>query len=71
MGSTRLEMNAQFSPDGSRMVFESLRSGTQELWVADRDERNAQQLTDFKGRRGGTPAWSPDGQSIAFDLRTR
>jgi Tol biopolymer transport system component len=70
MGSTRLEMNAQFSPDGSRMVFESLRSGTQELWVADRDERNAQQLTDFKGRRGGTPAWSPDGQSIVFDLRT-
>jgi serine/threonine protein kinase len=70
MGSTRLEMNAQFSPDGSRIVFESLRSGTQELWVADRDERNALQLTSFEGRRGGTPAWSPNGQSIAFDLRT-
>jgi Tol biopolymer transport system component len=69
MGSTRLEMNAQFSPDGSRMIFESLRSGTQELWVADRDQRNAQQLTAFNGRRGGTPAWSPNGQSIAFDLR--
>ena len=69
-GSTRLEMNAQFSPDGSRIVFESLRSGTQELWVADADERNALQLTSFGGRRGGTPAWSPDGQSIAFDLRT-
>ena len=48
MGSTRLEMNAQFSPEGSRIVFESLRSGTQELWVADRDERNALQLTDFQ-----------------------
>ena len=48
MGSTRLEMNAQFSPDGSRIVFESLRSGTQELWVADRDERNALQLTSFE-----------------------
>jgi serine/threonine protein kinase len=70
MGSTRLEMNAQFSPDGSRIVFESLRSGTQELWVADADERNALQLTSFGGRRGGAPAWSPDGQSIAFDLRT-
>ena len=70
VGSTRLEMNAQFSPDGSRIVFESLRSGTQELWVADADERNALQLTSFGGRRGGTPAWSPDGQSIAFDLRT-
>ena len=69
-GSTRVEMNAQLSPDASRIVFESLRSGTPELWVSDADERNALQLTSFGGRRGGTPAWSPNGQSIAFDLRT-
>jgi len=69
IGSTRSELNAQFSPDGSRIVFESQRSGTQELWVADQDGRNALQLTSFNGRLGGTPAWSPDGQSIAFDLR--
>jgi eukaryotic-like serine/threonine-protein kinase len=69
IGSTRSELNAQFSPDGSRIVFESMRSGTQELWVADQDGRNALQLTSFNGRLGGTPAWSPDGQSIAFDLR--
>jgi serine/threonine protein kinase/Tol biopolymer transport system component len=69
VGSTRSELNAQFSPDGSRIVFESMRSGTQELWVADQDGRNALQLTSFNGRLGGTPAWSPDGESIAFDLR--
>ena len=69
IGSTRLELNAQFSPDGNRIVFESLRSGAQELWVADADGRNAQQLTSFNGRRGGTPAWSPDGQSVVFDWR--
>ena len=69
IGSTRSELNAQFSPDASRIVFESMRSGTQELWVADQDGRNALQLTSFGGRLGGTPAWSPDGQSIAFDLR--
>jgi dipeptidyl aminopeptidase/acylaminoacyl peptidase len=40
-----------------------------EVWVADADGRNALQLTSFAGRRGGTPAWSPDGQSIAFDWR--
>ena len=68
-GSTRLELRAQFSPDGRRIVFESLRSGRQELWVADADGGNAQQLTSFDGRVGGTPAWSPDGQSIAYDLR--
>jgi Tol biopolymer transport system component len=62
-------LNAQFSPDGNRIVFESLRSGMQELWVADADGRNAQQLISFEGRRGGTPAWSPDGHSIVFDWR--
>jgi eukaryotic-like serine/threonine-protein kinase len=69
IGSTRSELNAQFSPDGSRIVFESMRSGNQELWVADQDGRNALKLTSFNGRLGGTPAWSPDGQSIAFDMR--
>ena len=68
-GSTRSELNAQFSPDGKRIVFESFRSGTQEVWLADTDGRNARQLTTFNGVRGGTPAWSPDGQRIAFDMR--
>ena len=69
IGSTRSELNAQFSPDGSRIVFESMRSGAQELWVADQDGRNALMVSSFNGRLGGTPAWSPDGQSIAFDMR--
>ena len=69
IGSTRSERNARFSPDGTRIAFESQRSGTQEVWVADRDGRNALQLTSFKGGQGGTAAWSPDGKSIAYDLR--
>jgi len=69
IGSSRSEVNAQFSPDGTRIAFESQRSGTQEVWVADRDGRNALQLTSFNGRQGGTAAWSPDGQRLTFDLR--
>lgn len=69
IASTLREMNAQFSPDGARIVFESLRTGAQEIWLADRRGANAIQLTAFDGKLGGTPAWSPDGQSIAFDLR--
>src|SRR6476660_9539908 len=55
IGSTRSELNAQFSTDGSRIVFESMRSGIQELWVADQDGRNALQLTSLGGRRRGRP----------------
>jgi Tol biopolymer transport system component len=69
IGSTRPEYLARFSPDGTRIAFGSNRSGKSEVWVADRDGRNAQQLTSFNGRRGGTPTWSPDGQEIAYDLR--
>jgi Tol biopolymer transport system component len=69
IGSTRSERNARFSPDGTRVVFEGQGSGTQEVWVADRDGRNALQLTSFNGGQGGTAAWSPDGKSIAYDLR--
>jgi dipeptidyl aminopeptidase/acylaminoacyl peptidase len=69
IASTVRDMNAQFSPDGRRIVFESLRSGTHEIWLADRGGANASQLTAFNGRRGGAPAWSPDGQSILYDLR--
>lgn len=70
VASTRLDLNAQFAPDGRRIVFESVRSGMQEIWVADRDGTNARQLTAFNGRRGGTPAWSPDGEWIVYDLRS-
>ena len=37
--------------------------------MADRGGANASQLTAFNGKRGGTPAWSADGQWIAYDLR--
>jgi Tol biopolymer transport system component len=45
------------------------RSGTMEIWVSDRDGGNAFQLSAVGG--AGTPRWSPDSQSIAFDTVTR
>ena len=37
ISSTRWDRNAQFSPDGRRVAFESSRSGEMELWLADPD----------------------------------
>ena len=68
ISSTRMESGPQFSPDGSKIAFESTRSGAYEIWMCRGDGSGVVQLTDFKSSTG-TPRWSPDGQRIAFDSR--
>jgi Tol biopolymer transport system component len=65
--TTARDKYAQFSPDGKRIVFESGRSGVDEIWLCDADGQNAIQLTAFGGGISGSPRWSPDGRMIAFD----
>jgi Tol biopolymer transport system component/DNA-binding winged helix-turn-helix (wHTH) protein len=66
--STRMESGPQFSPDGSKIAFESTRSGAYEIWMCQSDGTGVIQLTRFNSSTG-TPRWSPDGQQIAFDSR--
>ena len=66
--STRSENGPQFSPDGNKVVFASLQSGTSEIWMCDSNGSNPLQLT-FLRTSSGTPRWSPDGSHIAFDSR--
>lgn len=60
---------AQVSPDGKKLVFMSSRAGKLDIWISDRDGSNAVQLTDMGVT--GTPRWSPDSHSIAFDAGWR
>lgn len=62
------------SPDGSRVAYVSTQSGSQELWIANRDGSTARKLTDFSrlmrssSSRGAAlrmPQWSSDGRRIA------
>lgn len=69
---TRFYWGAAPSPDGSQIAVMLDRGqgradpdDDDQLYIADADDRNLRQLTD-NGRTNYLPAWSPDGQQIAF-----
>ena len=63
-----MEDAAQPSPDGTRLVLQSARSGAPEIWLNSSEGNHPVQLTTI-GRFSGTPRWSPDGRWIVFDAR--
>ncbi|KAB2848549.1 MAG: Tol-Pal system protein TolB, partial [Hyphomicrobiaceae bacterium] len=54
-----------YSPDGRRIVFESDRDGTQQLYIMNADGSGVRRITPNEGRYS-TPVWSPRGDYIAF-----
>ncbi len=54
----------RFSPDGTTIVFTSDRSGSENLWLADRDGTHARALTRDEDCRYTSPEWTPDGADI-------
>jgi Tol biopolymer transport system component len=64
--SSQADFNPSYSPDGQRIAFVSLRTGTANIWICDSDGANPVQLTEFE-HWASTPRWSPDSQWIVFD----
>ena len=62
IASTRVEAGPQFSPDGTRIVFASDRSGSSEIWVCDTAGLNLVQLTPSGGSQWNSAVvagWPP------------
>jgi Tol biopolymer transport system component len=54
-----------WSPDGTRIAFQSNRTGDHEIYVMNADGSGVRQLTDSDGL-DVHPSWSPDGSRIVF-----
>ncbi len=53
------------SPDGSKIVFTSLKDGDLDIYTMNADGSDVKRLTDTPGYDGG-PWWSPDGTKIVY-----
>ena len=58
-----------WSPDGSRIAFQSDRDGNQDVYVMEADGRHIVNLTQENYELDGYPCWSPDGSQIVFSSR--
>jgi eukaryotic-like serine/threonine-protein kinase len=66
IGSSNLNFNPDISPDGTKILFTSNRTGTYNIWMCDINGENQSQLTFFEDKT--TPSegatWSPSGSKI-------
>ncbi len=58
------DMQPRFSPDGSRIVFVSDRSGDDNVWLIDSDGGNPTQISKGVGSAYVSPEWMPDGKYL-------
>ena len=61
------DLDAQPSPDNTRLAWKSYRSGSFEIWTGPSTGGTSEQLTHFE-QFAGSPRWSPDGRQLVFDV---
>ncbi|MCK5910522.1 MAG: PD40 domain-containing protein, partial [Caulobacter sp.] len=64
-----IDTSPSFSPDGTKIVFNSDRGGQAQLYVMNTDGSGVRRIS-YGGGRYTTPVWSPRGDFIAFTKQT-
>ena len=59
------EENPVWSPDGTRLAFESSRDGNKEIYTMDADGNHTRDLTQNPAN-DDDPIWSPDSKQLLF-----
>lgn len=67
INSSGSDYSPNFSPDGRKILFESNRSGSSEIWLTGADCTAPTAITSFKDPTVGSSSWSPDGEKIIFN----
>jgi Tol biopolymer transport system component/imidazolonepropionase-like amidohydrolase len=63
-GGPAMEVQPRFSPDGTRISYTSDRAGGDNIWVMDKDGKNAHAVTKESYRLLNNAVWTPDGQYL-------
>ena len=60
-----IDTRPSFSPDGSKIVYTSLRQGNYEVFIMNADGSNQKQITNNPGK-DDFACWHPDGKRIFY-----
>jgi TolB protein len=63
-----IDVSPSWSPDGARIAFASDRTGGPQIYVMDAGGGGAERVT-FQGSYNTDPAFSPDGETVAYVTR--
>lgn len=61
------KLDVEYSPDGTKIAYVQTVSSVQQVFTANADGSNPQQITTGTGH-AYTPSWSPDGSKILYSL---